>query len=94
MNKVQHILSKLEQNGDRKVAENEIMNARKEFKITNSWLVNYEVSKLVDQHFDVHQNGTVIDLIESELAKGDSGNLQAEFGIDDERFNNIRSKVS
>lgn len=65
----------------------------KKFNLHFEPLVQAEVQNIVSNHFNVGQNGNVIDLIVDEVAQGDSTKLKESFGLSDEQMASISSQV-
>jgi len=67
--------------------------AQQKYKTSKGWLLNLEVHRLVSEHFDLHSNGTVVDLVVQQVVQGNQDRLQDAFGLTDERFSRLRQQV-
>jgi len=94
LQEVQGILAKFPWNGDKEKAEKEISEAKKNFALNKAFLVESEIKTLIEQHFSLHFNGSVVDLVLNEVAGGDLSTLKTQFDLDDKKFNELKANCS
>lgn len=99
LTEIKNILKKQPQDGNKQAAEDEIKRfidenkMNKVFTLVMEPLVQAEVRDIVSNHFNVGQNGSVVDLVVQEVAQGDLTKLKDAFGLDDEAFSAIHAQV-
>lgn len=94
LTEVLSILNKYRWNDDKTRALNEINTSRSKYDLNHSWFINYEINKIVDEHFSLEGNGDVIDLMLESVAGHDLSKLKEQLGVDDERISKIRAATN